>query len=440
MTCTRTNNPVSASVALRRRTVDAEIATAGEELMKNKTPWSREMKDYFGTSMQKVRAAMQLEGACLIEERWYFPSEESFRRFATVATVASSLPPPGEVTLPVTLSSNAAQQTFPLLVATGGANAVCALEESAEPPSTSIATAEQVTEMEVIRSKMELRTKLGMGAKRLALEPSCMMLIHSHAPEKSWGRAYTISTRKVRAEVQAGETDGSRDTTKDVLVVESNTIKTVVNPEEAEKAAKLRSRLRGRLASFGTTVAPGLVALPIKDRAAFLEMEKEVLMECIDFNSTSRNYDVSVGAIELVVVASNEAKIAARVTWEIRSLLDGMNAALLAADSKGLENLAQQAKIKAAAMAAGSARGAVLAAVNDAKAAATKIATAAKKVGVDMQAVVARLDTRSIESASLMMLEYDIPEELTSVPGASENISGLEDISPEVTESLAASS
>jgi hypothetical protein len=188
---------------------------------------------------------------------------------------------------------------------------------------------------------------------------------------------------------------------------------TVRNIEEHAAATALANQCRGELRRLGNYFSTGVLLVPV-DRSEELDAAiVKIAAWCRSHNLKAKNHTVLATVVPCAVLASREDAVAARLTYDIQTLLGQMREALDSCDVERIRQLATEAKLRAAPLQPGLAQGALLAAVEGARAAASRIrAELGDKADVAQQVIaetVRKLDTSAVDSARMMFLEFDSP-------------------------------
>jgi hypothetical protein len=208
--------------------------------------------------------------------------------------------------------------------------------------------------------------------------------------------------------------------------VETVTIKvvsehTIVNPKEHEEAKKLIGSLSSKLRKYGTRIQDGVIAIPLKLETDWDEERTEAKREAARFNKQSTHHKVVVNAIKLQAMVGEEELMAKKLAYEVQQIMRDMKASLDSMDVDKIREAATEAKYKALSLAPGMQRGALEAAVREARSAARKIVKETKEVAGDIERVKRQLETSAVESARLMFLDFDVPDEIAGTVDVQSN-------------------
>jgi predicted regulator of Ras-like GTPase activity (Roadblock/LC7/MglB family) len=199
--------------------------------------------------------------------------------------------------------------------------------------------------------------------------------------------------------------DGVRDTQETKLVQKS-----VQNVDELEAANKVRGRIWGRLKGVGTMFSKGVILVPVDKMDGFYTADREIAEWIEDHNRDARDHKVVATIFPMVVMTTKEDEVAKRLAYDFQDILGQMKTALEQLDEKKLGQLATELKAKATvALPAGLEQGAILAAVQDARRQAGQIRKAAKGKQEEIQQVKKSVDTKAIQSARMLFLEFAQP-------------------------------
>lgn len=248
----------------------------------------------------------------------------------------------------------------------------------------------------------------------LKLEPSRFAVINIETQGPRMRRQLDRSTRTLE--------NGSRPARySDVesVTVRTTSETTIINPLEHEAAKKLGGQIGYMLRRMGTRIVDGVIAFPIRTEEAFDSEHDKARDMARAFNSSSTHWKVLVNAFKLDASSPADEEIMARkVAYEVQQLMAEMKSALDSLDVDRIREVATEAKAKALAIAPGVQQGALYAAVESARKAATKASRDLKDKGKQIELIRRELDTSAIESARFMFLELAVPEEVdASQPG-----------------------
>jgi len=198
------------------------------------------------------------------------------------------------------------------------------------------------------------------------------------------------------------------------LEVVKTTKKTVRNEEEYVKAMYNAGQMRSMLRKVGNAFSSGVLLVPLDKEEELDEIEKQVRAIAREHNAVAKNHTILPTIIRAAIMASEEEGVARRLTYDMQQILDEMKRAIDSCDVKRIREVALTAKAKASILPAGSMSGVLAAAINDARKAARTINSEVVKKGRTIEEVKKELNTTTVESARMMFLEYDVPEEVST--------------------------
>lgn len=318
-----------------------------------------EAKLFYGAEHNDTRKSMISDGAAFVSKFsvWAFPSEDVLNKYR-------------KLVMP---------------------------EPKVELPSNVI----PIRPKEVIVTETQ-KTDTKDALKVLRLEPSRLAVVHieTHGPRRKRQIART-------EEKDAGEMYGV-----EAITITTTNERLIINPEEHEKALELQCDLGNSLRKMGTRISDGIIAFSLKKEEDFDKARQEARQKANEFNRTSTHYKVIVDAVKLQAVESDEELVARKLTYEIQRLLGEMKEALNACDVDRIRQVATEAKYKANSLQSGTEQGILLAAIEEARKAASTIGKELKEKGEVVEAIKNALNTSAVESARMMFLEYAVPEEV----------------------------
>jgi len=418
--------------------------------------WVIPGKPLFGNAHKQLRDEMKAAHVAWDSKDavWICPTKELYDLFIAKCPAAcahppveSSVLPPAPLPPPV-VSAPTQVREFPVDGLPGGATfpamplpptTVFAIvappppSAKVEPPAPTMEQPKPV--IQPVPVKAENGMALGFNTDRsvLRLEPSRYAIISVPIEPKGWSRPRRrrVLDRQIET-FQADESGNSFETSPADLVAEANggkkrgtaalkiTTKAeqlIMNPTEHEEAKKLQSQLGYSLRRLGTRVTDGIIVFPLKNEEEFDAERVKCKQLAYVFNGTSTHYEIRIDAYKLEAVVSDEEMIARQVAYECQRLMSELRSAMDSLDVVRIREVASAAKYKASALAAGRAQGAMLAAVETARQAATKMAKDMAQKGADIEKIKRSIEFAPIDSARLTLLEYEIPEEVASGPG-----------------------
>ena len=250
------------------------------------------------------------------------------------------------------------------------------------------------------------RDALGKVVRKRVLElrPSRFVLINM--PVEGIRQRRSLGRREDRTQ-ERGKFAGLES-----MTVTTTTELTYVLPDEKTAVEELRGKLRYALARMGTVVVPGLIALPLDLEGKFDAELERVKGEASACNTGTQVWKIFVNVIRLDAVTSDEEALARKITYDMQKMLDEVTSALEACDIKRIEAATKELKYKADGMAPGMMRGAVEAAVAQAREMRSFIKRETEKKRRSFDEVKLELDTSIVESARLMLETFAVPEEI----------------------------
>jgi hypothetical protein len=215
-----------------------------------------------------------------------------------------------------------------------------------------------------------------------------------------------------RRELERNKTD-NMDMGVESVTIKVTTEHTIVNPKEHAEAKKIVSDVSYKLRKLGMRVQDGVVAVPLESEEAWDETRLDCKKQAANFNRTSTHHKVIVNAIKLQAMVGEEELMARKLAYEIQQIMNEMKDALNSMDPDKIRAVALEAKYRAMNLAPGLQRGALEAAVVEARQNASKIADETKDKTASIEAVKRALDTSAIDSARMMFLDFAVPEEVS---------------------------
>jgi hypothetical protein len=237
--------------------------------------------------------------------------------------------------------------------------------------------------------------------KVLKLSPSrfAVINIESRGPRH---RRCTARSQETEAEAYGVE----------AITITTTSEQTIVNPQEHEAAKKLQADIGYQLRRLGTRIVDGVIVFPLSKETEFDSTRESCKELARAFNTKSSHYKVMVNVVKLAAMVSDEESIARMAAYEINQTLKDVTLALKEMDVQKIREAAQALKYKASAISAGTEQGVILAAVNNLRDAAKRIARDVGRKGSDIESVRKELDTSAIESARFMFASMAEPVEL----------------------------
>jgi hypothetical protein len=327
-----------------------------------------------------------------------------------------------------------------------------AVERPAEPvqvqpvePAPAVQVQAPVQPVQVQAQQVQQPTSAQAEAKRMALgftedrsvlrlEPARYAIISIPIEPKGWQRPRrrrelerqvellqvpnggTGDSFEAAAALATDGSNGQTSTTIDASLVTIKAQKLTMKPEEEKAARKLQSQLGYSLRRLGTRISDGIIVFPLKNEGAFDDERTECKRLARIFNEKSTHYEIRVAAIKLEAVVSDEEQIARQVAYECQRLMADLRSAMFSLDVPRIRELTAAAKYKASALAAGTAQGALYAAVAAARQTATKIAKDMVEKSVTIEEIKRSINFAPVDSARFTFLEYEIPSEIAASP------------------------
>jgi len=371
---------------------------------------SVEMSLFFGNQNKDKRAAMMKDGAKCAKGRWVFPSVEIMAKY---------LPSAVEKRL-ASIASQVASSTGEVRADLVVAEAKAATEATAAEPAAVVEAAAPVTSTYAMRAAIRESERTG---KVLKLEPYRTAKVSVRVVSKTWRPVR--HRRELKRDTVIKEMG---DTTAAIITTENE--QTIVNPEENAAAKSYQSSLGALIRRTGRrSISDGEIIFPLKDVDRFYAARADAKRQAAEFNKTTTHWEVLVVAYITRVEQADESEVAAAFTYEVQKLLADMQAALAACDRVSIEALAAEMQSKAIAIEAGSAQGALKAAIDAARKAKTVMGRELEKKGATIAEVQRRVsnELKTVESARMMFLEFDTTGAVTIPTAGAGQFANLED-------------
>ncbi len=180
------------------------------------------------------------------------------------------------------------------------------------------------------------------------------------------------------------------------------TIKTVLDPVEYDRATKVRSKARTLITKVCHGSAFGDLC-PETQIGALDAAAREARRIVAEFNAGSKHSEISIFVLK-GHVASDDAEAAQAITAEIADLVTQMQTGIEALDTKAIRDAADRAR-EISAMLDESTKGKVDAAIEQARKAARAITKRIEKAGEDKALVLMDIQRGAIESARITFLD-----------------------------------
>lgn len=193
----------------------------------------------------------------------------------------------------------------------------------------------------------------------------------------------------------------------------------------------LRSQMYGMLRKLGGVFSSNALLVPLDREDELDSAMAEVQRMAREHNSLAKNHYIRPVVVPAAVLGSQAEAVVKQLTYDLQDLLSKMKDALDACDAEKIETLAKAVQVKSMTLEPGMASGALAAAMQDAKKAASVIRREMKKKGKDI--VDAKIELRrsrlgaTVDTARMMFLEYSVPRELEATRGPIDRINGIDD-------------
>lgn len=204
------------------------------------------------------------------------------------------------------------------------------------------------------------------------------------------------------------------ETATGAVVSEWNTIKKVDDPEELERATKVRGKCRSVISSVCAPLPSGGMVCPLDRETELRAAIEESRRLATEHNRTANRSGVSM-SIWIGRFAGDDAEAVRAMSAEVRSLIDAMQDGIKAADPEAIREAANKARTLGAMLTADAA-GKVNAAIEEARTAARAIVKRVTKEGEDAAAVISELKIDALTSARFAFLDLDAPTTVEAAP------------------------
>jgi len=337
---------------------------------------------------------------------WVFPDQVSLSEFRSMDNPEPAKPKARPADKPVP------NQAFPVPVS------LPTVPKKAKFP---VALAVPVGAVEKPKVTAEPEDPLGFdsGLRTLKLKPSRFVIVRTNIYSPNF--RHTLSRSK-RNNVEYGT---------EAITVRTVSEHTIINPEEHERATKLRGSVGAALRKFGTRIVDGLYSIPLDIEGEWDAVRTEQKKAVAEFNAESVHHKVGIDAVKLQAMTGEEELMARKVTYEIQRLFDEMKQALGTYDPETIRAAANELKYKSASLEAGIAKASLDAAVANAREVANTVAKAVKDKGELIDSVKRKISTSAVDSARMMFLKLKVPEEIGDAKAGASRFVGLKTIDPE---------
>jgi hypothetical protein len=207
------------------------------------------------------------------------------------------------------------------------------------------------------------------------------------------------------------------------------TTKTIEDPEEFERATKIRGKCRSLVVGVCASSEFGLLC-PASREFDLLRAIDEAKRTAAEFNATAQRTRVEVYVIT-GRIATDDAEAARAVASEVRGLIEEMQAGIKAADPEAIRAAANKAR-NLGAMLTDEAQAKVAGAIEEARKAAREFVRRVEKSGETAATVIAEVDMAALNAARAAFLDLDDAKPAESLPV---EVAGV-DLTPEPVEAV----